>query len=297
MATYQHHRWFYPQCVGQACSVSLQCVVALGLLVSACHAAAPLLDMVQVKVQRVGFDPISRLPVVLLLDEAQTRMMPIWIGPSEARAIESELRGEPTPRPLTHDLLKNILVQVGVEFEKVVVSELKDSTYYAQIYLSTAGAPLEIDSRPSDAIALALRFERPIFVAKGLLESAFPVETESPQVHNGLASTHVAGVTVQNISADLAGYFQLDDTNGVLVADVDAAGQVEQAGTLPEQLQRGDIILAVAGQTIHNIAEFQDKMGVQVGEVGEAGHPGQAVALQIQRDGKALGISFPLVLE
>jgi len=269
----------------------------LGLLVSACHAAAPLLEMVQVKVQRVGFDPVSRSPVILLLDEAKTRLMPIWIGQAEARAIELELRGEPAPRPLTHDLLKNILVQVGVEFEKVVVNELKDSTYYARIHLSRAGVPLEIDSRPSDAIALALRFERPIFVAKGLLESAFAVEAENQQARHGPASVHIAGLTVQDISADLARYFQLDDTSGVLVADVDTAGQIGQIGqpgTVREQLQRGDIILTVAGQTIHNIAEFQDKMGGQANQPGESG---QAVAMQIQRDGKAFGISFPLVLE
>ena len=300
MGTHLYHRWFYSQRVGPVCAVSLQFVMLLGLLVSACHADAPLLEVVQVKVQRVGFDPVSRSPVILLLDEARTKLMPIWVGQSEARAIELELRGEPAPRPLTHDLLKNILVQVGVKFEKVVVSELKDSTYYAWIHLSTASAPLQIDSRPSDAIALALRFERPIFVAKNLLESTFSVETESQQVRNGPASVHLAGVTVQNISADLAVYFQLDDTSGVLVADVDAAGQVVQPGqvgqigqprTVPEQLQRGDIILTVAGQTIHNIEEFQDKMG------GQAGQPGQTVAMQIQRNGKALGISFPLALE
>ena len=286
MGAHLSHCWFYPHRVGQASLVSLHFIMLLGLLVSACHAAVPVLEMVQVKVQRVGFDPVSRSPVILLLDETKTRLMPIWIGQSEARAIDLELRGEPAPRPLTHDLLKNILVQVGVEFEKVVVSELKDSTYYARIYLSTAGALLEIDSRPSDAIALAVRFKRPIFVAKGLLESAFPVEADSQQVHNGPPSVHIAGVTVQDISADLAGYFQLDDTNGVLVADMDAAGQAGQArkvGTEAKQLQRGDIILTVAGQTIHNIAEFQATMD---------GHPSQAVALQIRRNGKALGISF-----
>ncbi len=284
MGRHIYHQWFYPQRLGQACAASLQFPLLLGLLVSACHAAAPLPDMVRVKVQRVGFDPVSRSPVILLLDEAQTRVMPIWIGRSEARAIELELRGELAPRPLTHDLLKNILVQVGVEFEKVVVSELKDSTYYARIHLSAAGAALEIDSRPSDAIALALRFERPIFVATGLLEAAFPVEGDSQQARSGPPSMHIAGLTVQNLSTDLARHFQLDDTSGILVADVDAVGGHQaHAGSVSEQLQRGDIILAVAGQTIHNIAEFQDKMG------DEDGH---AVAMRIQRDGKSLGISF-----
>lgn len=294
MGTRLYHNRFCSNHVGQACAVSLQLVLLLGLVLSDCHAAAPLREMVQVAVQRVGFDRVSRSPVILLLDEAQTRLMPIWIGQAEARAIESELHGKPAPRPLTHDLLRNILVQVGVEFEKVVVSELKDSTYYAQIHLSSASAPLEIDSRPSDAIALALRFERPIFVAKSLLESAFGVESPDKQVRSGPASMYIAGVTVQNISADLAGHFQVSDTNGVLVVDVDAPGQTGLAAVASAHLQRGDIILTVAGQTIHNISEFQGTIG---GQANQSGKTVRAVDMQIQRDGKALGISYPLILK
>ena len=271
--------------LGPALRSGVRCLVLggllLGLPVSACHAAEGTEPaMVQVTVKRVGFDPVSRSPVVLLLDEAQTRMMPIWVGVAEARAIELELRGHPVSRPLTHDLLKNILVQVGVDFDKVVVSELKDSTYYARIHLTTAGQPLEIDSRPSDAIALALRFERPIFVARGLLETALPVDPERPQsaAVDEPYNVRSRGVTVQNISEELARVFQLPDTHGVLVADV------ETSATAQGHLRRGDIILTIAGKTVRNISDFQTTMGEE---------HGQAVSMQVHRDGQILGVVVP----
>lgn len=270
--------------LGSALSSGVRCVVLGGLLslpLSACHAADGTEPaMVQVTVKRIGFDPVSRSPVVLLLDEAQTRMMPIWVGVAEARAIELELRGHPVSRPLTHDLLKNILVQVGVDFDKVVVSELKDSTYYARIHLTTAGQPLEIDSRPSDAIALALRFERPIFVARGLLETALPVDPERPQnaAMDDPRNVRSRGVTVQNISEELARVFRLPDTHGVLVADV------ETSATAQGHLRRGDIILTIAGKTVRNIRDFQTRMGEE---------HGQDVSIQIHRDGQILGVVLP----
>ncbi len=265
------HRRFFLSPLG------VPCLVLCGWLVSACHAADSA-GMVRVTVQQIGFDPVSRSPVILLRDEAQTRLMPIWIGVAEARAIELELRGQPAPRPLTHDLLKTILDQLGVGVDKVVVSELKDSTYYARIHLTTADRPLEIDSRPSDAIALALRFERPIFVAQGLLEAALPVDPEQPQRAGGQQNVRSRGLTVQNISQELARVFSLPDTHGVLVADV-------ETGTVARgHLRRGDIILTIAGKTIQNIQDFQARMGEEVG---------QSVSMQVHRDGRAVGISLP----
>lgn len=265
------------------CLISLL-PVAFGGLVSACHAADAPSEVVKVEVRQVGFDPVSRSPVLILEDEAHTRAMPIWIGASEARAIELELRGEPAPRPLTHDLVKDILEQVGVGFEKVIVSELKDSTYYARIHLSRAGAPFEIDSRPSDAIALALRFQRPIFVASGLLEAAFPLDPRdtTKQVRQTLSSIRIAGVSVQNVSADLAHHFQLSDTSGVLVADVHTDMHADRAGQL-DALQRGDIVLAVDGTPIQNVTDFQATLEER---------QGQTLHLKVQRNGKHVAVNF-----
>jgi bifunctional DNase/RNase len=241
----------------------------LSLVASACHAAAKTQETVRVEVQGVTIDPGLNLPVVFLQDVEKKKSIPIWIGVSEAQAIFLELQGTPPPRPLTHDLMKNILEQVGVQFEKVVVNELKGSTYYAHIHLSSAGKPLEVDSRPSDAIALALRFRRPIFVAKELFDTALPPGLEP-------ASAKISGVTVQNLTKELATHFNLPETTGVLVADVGTASG-------EESLQRGDVIVAVAGETVRNVNDFRDKLNQ------EKGH---AAALRILRDGKEVEVQL-----
>jgi bifunctional DNase/RNase len=200
--------------------------------------------------------------------------MPIWVGLFEAQAIALELQGTPPPRPLTHDLVKTILEQVGVTFDKVVVNELKGSTYYAHIHLTSAGKPLEVDSRPSDAIALALRFHRPIFVAKELFDTALPLG--APGGHAEQASAKISGLIVQNLTADLAHYFNLPGTKGVLVAD--AGGE---SGTNP--LQRGDVIVAVEGESVENITDLRSKLG---------SGKGQAVTLRVQREGKEMQVQL-----
>jgi len=131
-------------------------------------------EYVQVEVKGVSFDPVANSPVVILQNQEQTKAIPIWVGMAEAQSIHLQLQGTVPPRPMTHDLLKNILEKVGVGFEKVVVTEMKESTYYAFIFLANGKKPLQIDSRPSDAIALALRFHRPIFVAARLFDTAVP---------------------------------------------------------------------------------------------------------------------------
>ena len=131
-------------------------------------------EYVQVEVMGVSFDPVVNSPVIVLQNKERTKAIPIWVGMSEAQAIHLQLQGNILPSPMTHDLLKNILEKVGVGFEKVMVTEMKDNTYYAFIYLANGKNPLQIDSRPSDAIALALRFHRPIFVAASLFNTAVP---------------------------------------------------------------------------------------------------------------------------
>lgn len=155
-------------------------LVALLMPLTSCGKSVrlPVDDYVQVEVRGVGFDPTTNSPVVILRDAAHNKAIPIWVGMSEAQAIHLQLQGTVTPRPMTHDLLKNILEKVGVGFEKVVVTEMKDNTYYAYIHLANGKSPLQIDSRPSDAIALALRFHRPIFVAARLFDSAVPGEAQ-----------------------------------------------------------------------------------------------------------------------
>jgi len=245
-----------------------------GVLVSSCQAATRAKEegSVQVEVRHVGFDQLSNSPVVILQDQKSKKAIPIWVGTFEAQAIALELQGVPPPRPLTHDLVKTILEQVGVGFEKIVVSELKGNTYYARIHLTAAGKPFEVDSRPSDAIALALRFHRPIFVAKELLDSALSPETR--EVRAEPPSTKVSGVAVQDLTAELAAYFDLQSTDGVLVADAGA-----EHGE--DHLQRGDVIMAVEGRAVRDVADLRNKLKK------EKGHP---ATLLVQRKGKGLKV-------
>jgi bifunctional DNase/RNase len=251
-------------------------ILAPVAIVTACQATlrAREEEHIQVEVQSVGFDQTLNTPVVLLQNKDKSKAIPIWVGMPEAQAIYLQLEGRALPRPMTHDLMKNILEQVGVEFEKVVVSELKESTYYAHIHLIQKGKPLEIDSRPSDAIALALRFHRPIYVAKSLFEASRPAEIASTA--GSVTSATIAGVTVQNLTTELAAYFRLPENSGVLVASTTVSGE-------GETLQRGDVITGVDGEAIHDIEEFRHKLG-------KGG--GTAVTLQVQRDGKERGVRF-----
>src|SRR2546426_12012808 len=138
-------RWPPPSSSPQAPASAGAFPALLGMRPSSCHAATRAREeegSVRVEVRHVGFDHLSNSPVVILQDTDKKKAIPIWVGVFEAQAIALELQGVPPPRPQTHDLLKNILEQVGVEFEKVVVSELRGSTYYARIHLASAGKPL-----------------------------------------------------------------------------------------------------------------------------------------------------------
>lgn len=127
--------------------------------------------MVHMKVRGVALDQQMN-PVVLLVDQAEGMALPIWIGQAEATAIAMELQGVKPPRPMTHDLLRSVLNELAVNVVRVIVTEVKDSTYYAEVHLANNGNSLVVDSRPSDAIALALRAEAPIFVSDKVAEQA-----------------------------------------------------------------------------------------------------------------------------
>lgn len=122
------------------------------------------------EVKALIVDPIANMPVVILRDADDKSFLPIWVGVFEANAIALQLEDVPTPRPMTHDLLRQTLERLGATLERVVVTKLHENTYYAEIHLSTAGGPVVLDSRPSDAIALALRTSSPVFVEEEVLE-------------------------------------------------------------------------------------------------------------------------------
>ena len=131
---------------------------------------------VEMKVRGLALDPLSNLPIIILRDDEEKRSLPIWIGIYEANAIALELEKIKTPRPMTHDLIKNILETIEARVTKVVVTDLKENTFYAVLHLQVGGTEYTVDSRPSDAIALALRVAAPIYVDEDVVRKAKSLE-------------------------------------------------------------------------------------------------------------------------
>lgn len=129
-------------------------------------------DSVRMTVGGLTIDPTTKAPIVLLRDEGNKLSLPIWIGLLEATSMATALEGIAMPRPMTHDLLKNLIVELGGTVEAVEIAELRENTYFAYIHLTVAGVAHRLDARPSDAISLALRIRCPIYVAKSVIESS-----------------------------------------------------------------------------------------------------------------------------
>ena len=141
--------------------------------------------MRQMKVDKLGIDLLTHDPVVILKDMDGSHYLPILIGPFEATAIALALEGAPVPRPLSHDLMRNILESLGSNLEQVIIHDIRDSTFYAKLIVRTNGELQEIDARPSDGIALALRVQAPIFVTdKIVLEES--TGDKKPSIDNDM---------------------------------------------------------------------------------------------------------------
>lgn len=131
--------------------------------------------MIPVQVKEIAFD-LSLSPVVLLIDEDKNRALPIWIGPLEAQSIAMALQGVITPRPMTHDLMKNVCDNLGASVRSVEINDIHEGTYYAKLNIQTISGECVLDSRPSDAIALALRTGAPIYISEKVAEYTLSVE-------------------------------------------------------------------------------------------------------------------------
>jgi len=127
---------------------------------------------VEMKIRGLMMDPVTNMPIVVLKDVQGNAVLPIWVGVYEANAIALEIEKVQTPRPMTHDLLRNVFLGLEARVDKIVVSDLKDDTFYAVIWIERDGQLTMIDSRPSDALALALRIDCPIFVEDEVLKTS-----------------------------------------------------------------------------------------------------------------------------
>ena len=153
---------------------------------------------IEMKIRGLMVDPSTNMPIVLLKDPQSEALLPIWVGLYEANAIALEVEKSQTPRPLTHDLLKNLIHGLNAHVQRVVVTELKDDTFYAVIWMEQNGEVVALDSRPSDALALALRTDCPIYVDEEVLRAAKvlpnPEQASSQDVRKWLESLNDEGL-------------------------------------------------------------------------------------------------------
>ena len=148
---------------------------------------------IEMSIKGLMVDPISNMPIVILRDREGSRTLPIWVGMFEANAIALQIENISTPRPMTHDLLRNVIHDLKASVQKIVVCDLQDSTFYALIYVMLNGEVVAIDSRPSDAIALALRTRAPIYVEETVIDNAKTVDVttdkaDADRLHKWLES-------------------------------------------------------------------------------------------------------------
>jgi bifunctional DNase/RNase len=135
--------------------------------------------LIEMTIKGLMVDPITNMPIVILKDKEGERVLPIWVGIFEANAIALQIENIATPRPMTHDLLRNIITDLDGQVDRVVVSDLKDNTFFAIIHLTVKGEAVVVDARPSDAIALALRTRAPILVDETVIDNAKTVDFAS----------------------------------------------------------------------------------------------------------------------
>jgi bifunctional DNase/RNase len=144
-------------------------------------------------------DPITNMPIVILKDKEGERVLPIWVGIFEANAIALQIENVATPRPMTHDLLRNIIADLDGRVDRVVVSDLKDNTFYAIIHLTVRGERVAIDARPSDAIALALRTRAPILVEETVIDNAKTVDFAADRADNDRLQKWLEGLDPEEL--------------------------------------------------------------------------------------------------
>ena len=140
--------------------------------------------LIEMTIKGLMVDPITNMPIVILKDKDGDRVLPIWVGIFEANAIALQIENVATPRPMTHDLLRNIITDLDGRVDRVVVSDLKENTFYAIVHLTVRGERIAVDARPSDAIALALRTRAPILVDETVIENAKSVDFAADRTDN-----------------------------------------------------------------------------------------------------------------
>lgn len=225
------------------------CLLSLLFLFPVSPYAAQETSSVETKIKTLMLDPNTQSPIVVLETVTDKKLLPIWIDVPEARAIALELDHVTTPRPLTHDLIRNIIQGLGATLQRVTITDLRSNTYFAVLFLGFKGQDLQIDARPSDAIAIALRMKAPIHASTQVLakSKALPaLNTPAKELQKRL------GIQVQDLTAEVAALLDIPSQRGVLVVDVAKGSAAMDAG-----IQRGDVITKANDQVVQSVQELE----------------------------------------
>jgi bifunctional DNase/RNase len=252
--------------------------LAIALVLCPIIARAQFEQTVPVELSTIGLDGRTGTPIVVLRDPESGGVLPVWIGALEAQAIAFALHGVIMPRPMSHDLMANLISELRAEVEEVVVTDLRLNTYFAVVRLRVNGDRRlrDVDSRPSDALALALRTGSPIRVARRILAMAPEFEFIAPEGPNQVVQA--LGMTVVIPTAALRKEFKLGEQRGVVVTS--SAGAVRDKG-----VRRGDVVTEVNGKAIEDPAAFFAAV--------RAVKPKGQVRIVYWRDGKSRTIEVP----
>lgn len=201
---------------------------------------------IEMEVRGVRLDAIGQNPVVILVDKDGKKAIPIWIGLLEANAIDRELKNISSTRPMTHDLLYSILGHIKARVKEVKITELKDHTYYATLFLKLNKGLIEVDARPSDAIIMALKSKAKIFVSTKILDEQGLSLTQKDLLGERY------GIRIQELTPSLSSHFNFKGQKGVLVSEVLPGSASEVSG-----IKAGDIIIKVNLKEVGSIEEFE----------------------------------------
>lgn len=227
----------------------------------------------KVSVKGVIFDRMTQNPVVILITEDENRFVPIWIGFAEAMSIDMVIKNIKPPRPMTHDLMKDMVEKFGAKIEKVSITDVRENTYFAVIKVRIGDKTLNIDSRPSDAIALALRLGTPIYITQKILDVSIRV----PDEEKASRIWQVIGVSLQLITPELENFF---GSKGIVISDV------KKGSPADGKLRRGDIIIRINGK------ETLDERAINI--VREEITKSKEVELSIIRNGERKNIKLEI---
>ena len=253
-------------------------MLSLPLLVPSLYAAQDS-GSVETKIKTLMLDPYSQSPIVVLETVPDKKLLPIWIDVPEARAIAIELEKVATPRPLTHDLIRNIIQGLGATLQRVTITDLRSNTYFAVLFLGIKGQELQIDARPSDAIAVALRMKAPIYASTQVLAKAKSLPSLSNETKEFQKKL---GVQAQDLTVEVAALLDLSVQRGVLITEVAQGSVAMLAG-----IQRGNVITKANDQAIQSAHDLEAFL--------QSTKPQTRIKLEVIKKGKPTLIEIDLL--